>query len=69
MREGPVEERKPAALTMKDLVDAYRIIREKPMSAPPKPLLRLEDAIRMLRECETREEMEKFAWEHCIAVI
>jgi hypothetical protein len=50
-------------------VDAYRIICEKPPASPPKPLLRLEDAIRMLNECETPEEMEKFAWEHCIAVV
>lgn len=54
---------------MQDLVDAYRIIREKPSLVPPKPLLRLEDAVRMLSECETREEMEKFAWKHCIAVV
>ena len=58
-----------SALTMEDLVDAYRIICEMSPAAPPKPLLRLEDAIRMLRECETREEMEEFAWKHCIAVV
>lgn len=51
------------------LVDVYRILKEKPAGSPLKPMLLWEDAVRMLNECETREEMEKFAWEHCVAVV